>query len=260
MHSAYSVLNHYFDHIYVLTLRRATDRQEAYRQHLRGLNYEVVYGQDKQDFSYDSLTQTGTYDADRLRAVNRYQNGRPLSLGMIGCAWSHRLLYEDLLAKGYERVLIFEDDAVPVEAALPQLQAALSELPPDWELLYLGYLTNERPAPPLKRGYYQLLFRFWRGHVFRWTPAEVNRIYPRPYSPHLRRAGYHDCTHAYALTARAARTLIPEQTPVTFAPDSLLADAIVSGRIRQAFVTNPKFFDQADFATGHDGTGSYINF
>jgi GR25 family glycosyltransferase involved in LPS biosynthesis len=31
--------------------------------------------------------------------------------GEVACAWSHKMIYEELIAKKYNRVLIFEDDA-----------------------------------------------------------------------------------------------------------------------------------------------------
>jgi glycosyl transferase, family 25 len=66
---------------------------------------------------------------------------------------------------------------------------------------------------------------------------------PVPYSKHLKRAGFHNCTHAYALTLGAAEKLIRNQIPVIYRSDDLLSSTIMKGELN-AFVTTPKFFDQ----------------
>ena len=83
----------------------------------------------------------------------------------------------------------------------------------------------------------------------------VGNLLPRPFSTHLRRAGCHDCTHAYAITLAAAEKLIHAQTPVVYRADDLLSDLIMKGEVK-GFVTDPKFFDQEVF---HDpAVGSEI--
>jgi hypothetical protein len=57
----------------------------------------------------------------------------------IGCALSHRSVIEDAMKRGFENVLIFEDDAIFLDETRSYLNAALGELTGrDWELLYLG--------------------------------------------------------------------------------------------------------------------------
>ena len=79
----------------------------------------------------------------------------------------------------------------------------------------------------------------------------VGNLLPRPFSKHLRRAGFHDCTHAYAITLAAAEKLMNAQTPVVYRADDLLSALTMKGELK-AFVTDPKFFGQEVF---HDPTG-----
>ena len=52
------------------------------------------------------------------------------------------MIYEDMLKNNYERVMIFEDDAVPDPSALHNIPGILAELPADWELLMWGWDKN----------------------------------------------------------------------------------------------------------------------
>ena len=74
----------------------------------------------------------------------------------------------------------------------------------------------------------------------------VSNLLPKPYSVHLKNAGFHDCTHAYAITLAGAQKLLAAQTPVVYRADDLLSATIMKGELN-AFVTEPKFFDQQIF-------------
>jgi glycosyl transferase, family 25 len=74
----------------------------------------------------------------------------------------------------------------------------------------------------------------------------VCNMLPKPYSPYLKKAGFHDCTHAYAITLAAAEKLYAAQSPVVYRADDLLSHTILKGALN-AFVTEPKFFDQEGF-------------
>ena len=79
-----------------------------------------------------------------------------------------------------------------------------------------------------------------------WTYKMVSNLLPGPYSAHLKKAGFHDCTHAYAVTAEAAKKLLAGQSPVVYRADDLLSSTIMKGEL-SAFITDPKFFDQEIF-------------
>lgn len=80
----------------------------------------------------------------------------------------------------------------------------------------------------------------------KWDYTMVSNMLPKPFSAHLKKAGMHDCTHAYAITLSAAKKLSEQQTPVTHRADDLLSYVSSKG-IVQSFVTQPKFFDQEWF-------------
>ncbi len=247
---AYEALNRFFDRIFVITLPRATERQARVRERLAGLDFQFHLGADKLELDPARLAREG-YDERAARRVSRLS--RAMTPGQLGCALSHRQLYEETVRNGWRRVLVFEDDATPRLDDLPALPAALEQLPPDFDLVYLGYTNFERVTfgDRAKQAAYLALAA---ARLLKWTPGQVLRFHPRPYSPNLRRAGLHHCFHAYGFSAACARTFLEEQRPLAHVADQLPVHLILRGRLR-AFVTEPKFFDQA---LGPSGADSFI--
>jgi len=236
-------LEKYFDHIFVITLERAVDRQVNVKERLKGLHFDFFYGVDKHGLSWEKVNEEGIYDDKKARQLNRYSKG--MILGHIACALSHRHLYQHILEKGYQRVLIFEDDAVPLFDRDGELQQSVGELPDDWELIYFGYNKNEIATPALKRkqAFYRIICHL---KLIKWSSLMVNNFLPRPYSPHLQKAGFHDLMHAYGVNQLACKKLIRAQTPVVFNADPLITHLVMNGQLN-AFITRKKFFTQEQF-------------
>lgn len=242
-----------FDKIYVLSLERANERQKRIRERLEGLNFEFFLGVDKNHLSEAIMEKDKIYDEIKARELNRY--GKGMVLGHIACSLSHRLLYEKILREGYQRVLIFEDDIVPLYQNLDYLPEALSELPEDWELIYLGFGKNYPVTTKLRRKHQFYLGLSYVG-LIKMKPLMVRNALPKPFSPRLWKAGSHDLSHAFALTPAACKRLIEAQTPVVFNADTLMAHLIMRGEIK-AFITEPQFFTQEQFVD--KGARSYIH-
>ncbi len=242
MQDAFEFLNGWADRVLVVSLARATDRQARLRERLAGLRYELFPATDKRDLDRDRLVKEGAYDESRTRRAFRHT--REMNLGEIACAISHRRAYEAAVANGWARTVVFEDDVVPRPADLPLLPAALSQLPPGWDLCYLGYARHEAPTARdrLKRAAYVALAPL---RLVRWRTGEALRLLPRPFSANLRRAGRHDFAVAYAVSLEGARKLAAAQTPVSLRADWLLASLVVRGEL-DAYLTDPKLFDQED--------------
>lgn len=236
-------LENYFDKILVITLERAKDRQQNVSKILSALNFEFFVGIDKNRLDYNALQEQGLYNDIKARKLHR--QGKGMVLGAIACSLSHKALYEYIVRNNWQKVLVFEDDMVPLVKNLQLLPETLQELPEDWELVYLGYTKHEKVSPGLKRkqAFYKLISSMG---LMKWNRTMVDKLLPLAYSRHLRIAGFHDCTHAYAISALAANKLIGLQTPVVFNSDDLLSHTIMNGQLN-AFITEPKFFDQEHF-------------
>lgn len=238
-----SFLQTNFDKIFVVSVPRFTERHKTVQVHLKGLPFEFFWGADKLQLSFDKLKTTGTYDEAKAKELQR--QGKGLNLGEVACSLSHRMVYAEMIKHNWKRVLILEDDVLPVIENLAVLPEALTELPNDWELVYLGYLKHEKITAGLKAK--QLLYKLFSALGFmKWDYKMVSNLLPKPFSAHLKKAGFHDCTHAYAVTLEGAIKLLAAQTPVVYRADDLLSSTIMKGELK-AFVTVPKFFDQEIF-------------
>jgi glycosyl transferase, family 25 len=233
----------YFDKIFVVSVSRFADRHERVKQSLDGLTFDFFWGADKLDLDYDTAKTNGTYDESKAKKLQR--QGKILNLGEIACSLTHRMVYAAMVQNNWKKILILEDDVLPIVPNLAELPDALAELPDSWELVYLGYLKHEKVTASLKAKqlFYKIISSFG---LMAWSYKMVSNLLPKPYSKHLKKAGFHDCTHAYAVTLEAAKKLLASQTPVVYRADDLLSATILKGELN-AYVTEPKFFDQEIF-------------
>jgi len=251
--TSFITLNQYYDHIYVLSVEAAVERRKRFDERFKGLNYEYFYGADKNRFTIEELQSNGTFNEELARKHHRF--GKTLRAGEIACSWSHRMIYEHMLRNNYNRVLILEDDAVPDPEAMKHLSDTLLELPKEAELVFWGWGKNGE--------------RNWGGwwkqcayHIqhalglLKWNHRIIRNLYARPYGQHLKKAGFHDFTYAYAITAPGAEKLIRMQTPIQYIADNLLAHAATEERVL-AFTVWPKCF-QHDEGPAGESNPSYI--
>jgi GR25 family glycosyltransferase involved in LPS biosynthesis len=61
-----------------------------------------------------------------------------LTKGEWGCAMSHIRIWKDIVEKGYETTLVFEDDIKLKPNFIEKLKVILSELPDGWDCVNLG--------------------------------------------------------------------------------------------------------------------------
>ncbi len=244
----FEVLNEYYDKIYVLSVEAAIDRREKFEERFRGLDFEFFFGADKSLFTIKQVEKDHIYSETRTREHHRFS--KTMRHGEIACSWSHKMIYEDMLRNGYQRILIFEDDAVPDKNAVLIIPEILKELPSDWELLMWGWDKNGSPPPgsELKKFIYHFKHRVG---TLKWDHQMIRNLYARPFSKHLKKAGFHDYTYAYAITASAAGKLVALQTPIQYIADNLLAHAATKELIK-SFISWPVIFL-------HDDPGSAGN-
>lgn len=237
---SFELLNNFFDKIFVVTLYRATERQLKIKKELSGLNYEFFYGIDKRDNTIEEVKDKNIYD--EAASMHLARTGSKMTLGNICCSLSHCKIYESTINNNWQKVLIFEDDVVAVEENVLAIKNILSQLPATWELLYLGWAKNETSnfATRLNQTLYHIKYSIG---MLKWNHKQINNIYPKPFSTNLRKAGFHDCTHAYAITLSAAKKLLQLQTPVVFNADDLLSHAITTELI-EGYISVPKIFNQ----------------
>lgn len=234
----FQYLNQYYDHIYVLSVESASARRDQFARRFEGLNYSFFFGADKNRFSVEDVEKKGLFSEKLTRHHHRYS--KTMRHGEIACSWSHKLIYEDMLQKGYQRVLIFEDDAVPDPAALAHVEEVLKEIPADAELVMWGWNKNgtynfrERMKQLIKHTQHSL-------GLLKWDHTIIRNLCARRVSGKIKKAGFHDYTYAYAISRSAAEKLVQMQTPIQFIADNLLAHACAREMLN-GYITWPAVF------------------
>ena len=236
MSSVFKFLNEYYDKIYVLSVASAELRRKLFIERFEGLNYTFFYGADKNNFSIEELISKNIYSEELTKNHHRY--GKVMRTGEIACSWSHKMMYEDMLKNNYNKVLIMEDDAVPDPKMMEQIPAILSEIPADCEVLMWGWDKNGESNPGTT--FKKMGYRFQHAFGFlKWDYTIIKNLVAKPFSPHLKKAGFHDYTYSYAITKTAAVKLIQMQTPVQYIADNLLAHAITKNVVSGYIVYPP---------------------
>jgi GR25 family glycosyltransferase involved in LPS biosynthesis len=98
------------EHVYCVNLERSTDRKAHMTREFERENMDVEF----------------------FPAIDGKLLGRD---GAYGCAMSHLSIWRDIVAKGYENALIFEDD-VTLSSGI-QIHLEEIEEPGEWDIIYL---------------------------------------------------------------------------------------------------------------------------
>lgn len=251
----FGLLNSFFDQVYVISLKRSTDRHAILKEKLDGLDYQIFWGFDGRELEYKQLHKEGLYHPyhDKLLKKRKGKTTRKMSRNQIGCALSHVGVYKEIVKNSYEKTLVLEDDPIIDFNSVDSLEKAFLELPDSWEFLYLGYHgSNKNPTNILKiqRGMLtataKLVKRFER---LRMIDEEViDGWFADPYSVHLEKAGSYLGTYSYGITTRGAQKILNFQQPVIQEADNMVAELCTYGWIegynvkKEVFLPNREIY------------------
>lgn len=146
------MLNEYFDNIYVINLDKRTDRLEACQREFDkiGATFERVP-------AIDGST-LGDIELKAQRDEMRWNKGAyALTLTTIK-------VLEDAIEKGYNNILIMEDDIEFHPLFDINARKALKTIPENYDLAFLGY-THTRP-PVRHNGYWQKMVSAFSCHAY----------------------------------------------------------------------------------------------
>lgn len=130
--------------IFVINLERNKERREFARQRLAnlGLRAQVFPAVDGKSLKLDELEKTGIYND----VLSHEKFSRSLSMGEIGCTWSHLKLYQKMLDEDIGLALILEDDAMLVDDAVPPLASLIKNMPMDCDVVQLIYECKDHSS------------------------------------------------------------------------------------------------------------------
>jgi GR25 family glycosyltransferase involved in LPS biosynthesis len=198
-----SILNRVFDAVFVINLDRAPDRLKKIDEELRrlGIRYHRIQAVDGKALSPEEVAAATTWGCSKF-----------CTKGAIGCALSHRKVWQTTVEQSLGQVLVLEDDAHFGPNFEARFQKAWSSVPDDWDFVYIGCTTG---CGDRKRytffdwgmtGTYMATRMVKEGQLPR-LHAQINEHITVPDSA--------SATHAYAITAHAAAKLLQRMERVS---------------------------------------------
>ncbi|MCY4148696.1 MAG: glycosyltransferase family 25 protein [Gammaproteobacteria bacterium] len=117
----------------IINLETSTERRLYMQEQMAamGLDYRIVTAVDGNLLSRDEVDEICRANAMLLR------RGSHLSLGEVGCAFSHIRLYREILDDDVEAMVILEDDARIDKRILLAIEQ-YRHFPEDWDIVFLG--------------------------------------------------------------------------------------------------------------------------
>lgn len=120
--------------VFIINLKKDQEK----RQHITDLcrqhqiDFEIIPAVNGKALD-EKYVQTVYYENASVRNI-----GRSMSRGEIGCALSHRHIYETMISEGIDVALVLEDD-IDFDEDLPDLLHRIDEFPDDWDVVLLGH-------------------------------------------------------------------------------------------------------------------------
>lgn len=126
-------INDIIKNIYVINLDSSTDRLECIKEQLdeHKLNFTRISAINGKKLTKDQIKKNCTPFAQMFCPRN-----------IIGCAMSHKAVWQRIIDNGDKYAIVLEDDCKLVKNFKHKLNRCLKELmsfDPEWDFLYLGY-------------------------------------------------------------------------------------------------------------------------
>ena len=176
-----------FDGVYYINLDKRPRKRARIEEQLRTLEGLIrdpirvggVDGSRLATIDPQVVSEQGA--ADLKTPVKKY--GLTLTRGAVGCAMSHKVIWEEVAAGRKELALVLEDDAVILPSFRDRIPLIVAELPETWDILYLGsgqYEVETAISPHLARP--SNIFGLF-GYAINWRGAErlLKRVFPLRY-------------------------------------------------------------------------------
>ena len=132
--SCFKLMNYIFDKIYIIGLKHETIMKKCFiaNNFMHNLN-----------FTFWTATY-GKEDLECIRVLNENISKKKgiRRIGEIGCMMSHINIFKDAMMNKYERIIVFEDDALLCKDFCERFMKTYVKIPFDWNIIRLGSSWN----------------------------------------------------------------------------------------------------------------------
>ncbi|XP_008591911.1 PREDICTED: procollagen galactosyltransferase 1-like [Galeopterus variegatus] len=156
-----------FDEVFLINLKRRQDRRERmlralWEQEIACRLLEAVDGK---------AMNTSQVEALGIQMLPGYRDpyhGRPLTKGELGCFLSHYNIWKEVVDRGLQKSLVFEDDLrfeIFFKRRLMNLMRDVEQEGLDWDLIYVGrkrmQVEHPEKAVPRVRNLVEADYSYW---------------------------------------------------------------------------------------------------
>lgn len=150
---------------YCLTLRETPWRRAPAEERFRAAGLEVEWFEGLHGPTLGLVPRLGTFEDRNYR----------MPAGRVGLWLSFLMLWRVALERGHDPILILEDDAVPQHGFSEHLDAALADLPADWDVLHVGTTcVEDKPTERLTSRISRIRYPFGN-HAVLWRRQSLAR-------------------------------------------------------------------------------------
>lgn len=132
--SCFKLMNHIFDKIYIIGLKHETIMKRCFisnnfMHNLKFTFWTAIYG--KED---DECIRILNENINKKKGIRR--------IGEVGCMMSHINIFKEAKMNKYERIIVFEDDALLCKNFCERFMKTYMKIPCDWNIIRLGSTWN----------------------------------------------------------------------------------------------------------------------
>ncbi|XP_051898150.1 procollagen galactosyltransferase 1-like [Pristis pectinata] len=156
-----------FDEVFLINLKRRPTRRMRMLRSLyeQEIACEVVDAVDGRAFNSSQIKALG------ITMLADYQDpysGRPLTKGELGCFLSHYNIWKEIVERGLQKSVVFEDDLrfeIFFKRRLKYLMKEVEKVKLDWDLIYIGrkrmQVDHPERAVPGVRNLVEADYSYW---------------------------------------------------------------------------------------------------